>query len=72
MSTTTPQSEEILKAIEAAKDPQMTPEEFDAVLLAMAKAVGIENISPQDELKHRLNLIVQDIDPGKPVHWRGL
>lgn len=29
-------------------------------------------ISPQEELKARLNAWFNWVDPGEPVHWRGL
>lgn len=64
--------DEVLKAFSGPPGDSMTQEEFDALLVAMAKAVGVENVTPQDELKHRLNLIIQGIEPGTPVHWRGL
>lgn len=36
-----------------------------------AEAVSSVDVSPKAELLHRLNLRVQDIDPGPSINWRG-
>lgn len=37
----------------------------------LAQAVEAVDVSPKAELMHRLNLRVQDIDPGPSINWPG-
>jgi len=38
----------------------------------LAKMLGESYSSPQEELKFRLNTMLQGDDPGQPVNWRGI
>ena len=45
----------------------LTAEEFRA----FAEILRSLDVSPKTELMHRLNLRLQDIDPGPSVNWQG-
>lgn len=45
----------------------LTEEEFSK----FTEALDDIDYSPQGELKHRLNLRVQGIDPGPSINWKG-
>lgn len=45
----------------------LTAEEFRLFVEALD---GID-VTPKAELKHRLNMRLQDVDPGPPVNWQG-
>ncbi|ASX99277.1 hypothetical protein SEA_MOLIVIA_53 [Arthrobacter phage Molivia] len=52
---------------ELAESLGLTAEEFSE----FAKAIESVDVSPKAELMHRLNLRVQDIDPGPSINWPG-
>lgn len=53
--------DELMKAL------GLSAEEFKQ----FAEAIEGIDMSPKGELKHRLNLSVQGVDPGPSINWKG-